>query len=41
MDQGEYVLIYNPTGQEIDISGFILTDLEGELEIPGGTRTVM
>ncbi len=37
MDQGEYVVIYNPTGQEIDISGFILTDLEGELEIPGGT----
>jgi len=37
MDQGEYVMIYNPTGQEIDISGFILTDLEGELEIPGGT----
>ena len=37
MDQGEYVFLYNPTGQEIDISGFILTDLEGELEIPGGT----
>ncbi|MBW2597001.1 MAG: lamin tail domain-containing protein [Deltaproteobacteria bacterium] len=37
MDQGEYVVIYNPTGQEIDISDFILTDLEGEFEIPGGT----
>ena len=37
MDQGEYVVIYNPTGQEIDISGYILTDLEGESEIPGGT----
>jgi cardiolipin synthase len=37
MDQGEYVVIYNPPGQEIDISGFILTDLEGEFEIPGGT----
>ncbi len=37
MDQGEYVVIYNPTGQEVDISGFILTDLEGESEIPGGT----
>jgi len=37
MDQGEYVVIYNPTGQGIDISGFILTDLEGELEIPDGT----
>jgi cardiolipin synthase len=37
MDQGEYVVIYNPTGQGIDISGFILTDLEGEFEIPGGT----
>jgi cardiolipin synthase len=37
MDQGEYVVIYNPTGEEIDISGFILTDLEGEFEIPGGT----
>jgi len=37
MDQGEYVVIYNPTGQEIDISGFILTDLEGEFEISGGT----
>lgn len=37
MDKGEYVVIYNPTGQGIDISGFILTDLEGEFEIPGGT----
>jgi len=37
MDQGEYVVIYNPAGQGIDISGFILTDLEGEFEIPGGT----
>ena len=37
MDKGEYVVIYNPAGQGIDISGFILTDLEGEFEIPGGT----
>ena len=37
MDKGEYVFIYNPAGQGIDISGFILTDLEGEFEIPGGT----
>ena len=37
MDQGEYVVIYNPTCQGIDISGYILTDLEGEFEIPGGT----
>ena len=36
-DQGEYVIISNPADHTIDLSGFILTDLEGEFEIPNQT----
>ncbi len=36
-DIGEYVTIHNPTDEPIDVSGFILTDLEGEVAISQGT----
>ncbi|MEA1944570.1 MAG: phospholipase D-like domain-containing protein [Euryarchaeota archaeon] len=37
MDQGEYVIIRNPTDHTIDLSGFILTDLEREFGMSNQT----
>jgi len=37
-DEGEYVKIINPSDEMIDISCFILTDLEGEITIPSDTH---
>ncbi|RJS71016.1 MAG: hypothetical protein CW694_06270 [Candidatus Syntrophoarchaeum sp. WYZ-LMO15] len=33
-DRGEYLVIYNPTNQRMNISGFVITDLEGRITVP-------